>query len=289
MPNNRESLQIHNYNLFGETAELPDVVHCELIETRSLMHGWEFQPHRHARLHQVLLVDAGGGTATIEDQEWLLAPGQLVNVPRGAVHGFRFRKGTRGWVVTFTSDLVDELLNPREGIMYALRAAARVGTTEPIVSTVQRVFDEFSGRSFGRAQLLRSLSGALLALVAREIMKSRPDFSPAAGQALYDRFEVLVEAHFRERKQISNYAEELAVSHTHLNRIVREATGMSASRLIAERVLREARRMLTYTNLSVSRIGYELGYVDPAHFSRVFARGAGMSPRDFRGWIEQGA
>ena len=57
---------VQNYNLFGESDELPDVVHCESIATRSALHNWEFAPHRHARLHQVLLVTRGGGEARIE-------------------------------------------------------------------------------------------------------------------------------------------------------------------------------------------------------------------------------
>ena len=49
--------EILNYNLFGESRDLPDVVHCETIEARSRLHNWEFAPHRHARLHQVLLLE----------------------------------------------------------------------------------------------------------------------------------------------------------------------------------------------------------------------------------------
>lgn len=56
--------RIETFNLFGEDADLPDVVHCETIEARSVVHDWEFKPpHRHARLHQVLLLERGGGTA----------------------------------------------------------------------------------------------------------------------------------------------------------------------------------------------------------------------------------
>lgn len=283
-----ETQQIRTYNLFGETVELPDVVHCELIETRSLMHGWEFQPHRHQRLHQVLVVDAGGGTAQLRGKNRPLEAGWVVNVPRGAIHGYKFRVGTRGWVVTLTTDLVDQLVNPGEGVMHALREPALLPGTGEIRQVVEPLFAEFSGRSFGRAQLLRSLSGALLALVARQMMQTRPDFTPTAELPLFNRFEKAVEAHFRERRTIAEYASELAVSHTHLNRVVRQATGMPASRLVAERVLREARRMLTYTNLPVSQIAYELGYTDPAHFSRVFSKGAGLSPRAFREKTEKG-
>jgi AraC family transcriptional activator of pobA len=47
-------------------------------------------------------------------------------------------------------------------------------------------------------------------------------------------------------------------------------------------MLREARRMLLYTSLSAAQIAYELGFSDPAHFSRVFTKGTGMPPRRFR-------
>ena len=59
---------IENYNLFGEQGDMPDVVHCETIETRSLIHDWHLAPHRHARLHQFLLLEDGRGEVQIESR-----------------------------------------------------------------------------------------------------------------------------------------------------------------------------------------------------------------------------
>ena len=53
------------------------------------------------------------------------------------------------------------------------------------------------------------------------------------------------------------------------------------------RVLREARRQLFYTNLSIAEIAYLLGYNDPAYFSRVFARATGMAPSAFRARVDR--
>ena len=49
--------------------------------------------------------------------------------------------------------------------------------------------------------------------------------------------------------------------------------------------MKEARRNLAYTHLSISTIAYSLGYTDPAYFSRVFTRDAGISPKAFRSQI----
>jgi AraC family transcriptional activator of pobA len=52
--------------------------------------------------------------------------------------------------------------------------------------------------------------------------------------------------------------------------------------MIRDRMVREARRHLVYTNLSISQIAYALRFEDPAYFTRTFTQATGQSPRDFR-------
>ncbi|WP_245513922.1 helix-turn-helix domain-containing protein [Antarcticimicrobium luteum] len=282
------SAAIRNYNLFGETAEVPDVVHCETIQDRSELHNWELRPHRHARLHQVLMLRSGGGSARIEGQTVPLIPPVLINMPRGFVHGFRFHQGTEGWVITLSADLMDEALRDREGLRAVLANPCAVPLPPELETLAHRILTEYHNRDFARAQILRSQAGSLLGLAARAIHTDQAPPDPHADTPLLRRFEALVEQNFRQRLAVADYAARLAVSPTHLNRVVRQATGRPASALIAERVLREARRMLIYTNLTAAEIGYELGFADPAHFSRVFTRGTGSPPRAFRQRMEQG-
>jgi AraC family transcriptional regulator, transcriptional activator of pobA len=91
-PTNRT---IRTYNLFSEANDLPDVVHCKTIAARSVLHEWEFAPHWHARLHQFLLIERGGGQATLEGRSHVLRPMCVVNVPIGDVHGFTFKPDTQ--------------------------------------------------------------------------------------------------------------------------------------------------------------------------------------------------
>lgn len=272
---------IQVYNLFGESGELPDVVHCETIASRSVLHDWKLAVHRHARLHQVLLVERGGGEATLDGQAFALRPMHAVNVPVGNVHGFSFAPGTQGWVVTIAAEILDQTLLAPEGLRGVLSQGAVVRGTAQMRSTMKQIFAEFAGRNFGRAHVLRALSASLVGLVARELARERGDGSGIDSE-LFRRFEALLERHHLKRWSVSDYATALSITSTHLNRLTRAATGDTASHLILNRLIREARRNLAYTDLPVSTIAYTLGFEDPAYFSRVYAAATGRSPSAFR-------
>ncbi len=276
---------ITSYNLFGETADLADVVHCETIAARSVLHDWQLSPHRHARLHQVLLLSSGGGVALVEGKERALGPEVVVNMPAGSVHGFRFDPGTEGWVLTLPSELLDQILRPAEGLWAELKHPRVAQGAGALAGAMQDIFAEYQGRRFARAQMLRMLAGQVLALVARHL-SGQARAGQGAAHPLFRRLEALIEARFTERLPVAEVARALAVSPQHLSRITREATGQPVSALIAARSHREARRLLTYTNLPVQQVAFRLGYADPAHFSRVFTREAGVSPRAFRAAME---
>jgi AraC family transcriptional activator of pobA len=273
---------IRTYNLFGEAGDLPDVVHCETIAARSVLHEWEFAPHRHARLHQVLLIESGGGQATLEGRIHTLRPMRAVNVAIGDVHGFRFKPGTQGWVLTIAAEMLDEVSTPSEGLRRVLAHSTVVRGTTQMRNAMQQIFAEFAGRHFARAHILRALSAALIGLVAREIaaVGRMPDGMTKSDQ--FQRFEALLEQHFLQHWTVSDYAAALQITPTHLSRLTRSSTGHAASHLILERVIREARRNLVYTNLPISTIAYALGFNDPAYFSRLFSTATGLSPRSFR-------
>jgi AraC family transcriptional regulator, transcriptional activator of pobA len=276
------SRSIRTYNLFGEARDLPDVVHCETIAARSVLHEWEFAPHRHARLHQILLIERGGGRATLEGRRHTLRPMRVINVPIGHVHGFSFKRGTQGWVVTVAAEMLDEVLMPSEGLRRVLAHSTVVRGTAQMRGAMAQIFAEFAGRDFARAHVLRALTAALIGLVAREMAGKETTVEGAATPDLFQRFEALVEQHFLKHWTVSDYAAALSVTPTHLSRLARAATGHAASHLILERIIREARRNLVYTNLPVSTIAYALGFSDPAYFSRLFSGATGLSPRSFR-------
>jgi AraC family transcriptional regulator, transcriptional activator of pobA len=286
--NMQDDRTIHVYNLFGEAGDLPDVVHCETIPSRSVLHDWKLAPHRHARLHQVLLIESGGGQATLDGQEHALRPMHVINVPLNHVHGFSFLPGTDGYVLTIAAEVLDEALLSSEGLRGVLSQPAIVRGTPRIRATMKQIFAEHAARHFARAHILRALSSALIGLVARELAVNGAARQGAANPDLVRRFEELLDQHLKDRWSVSQYAAALSVTPAHLSRVARSATGHCASDLILHRTIREARRNLVYTNLPISTIAYTLGFDDPAYFSRVYSTATGLSPSAFRESLHSG-
>lgn len=289
MKNTSDALQIQNYNLFGEAKGLPDVVHCESIAARSVLHNWEFAPHRHARLHQFLLIQKGGGKAELEGHTHNLSSSSVVNVPKGCIHAFAFQKNTHGWVITLGEEILTENLKDSEGLRTILSHAGVFKSTTQIRTLMKDISEEHASLDFARAHILRSMSGLLIGYISRIIAQSDAKATRTIQSDLQFNFEKLLDSNYLHHWSVSKYADALSVTPGHLSRIMRQSTGLSASANIDERIAREARRFLAYTNLTISEIAYALEFGDPAYFARVFSRATGMSPRAFRLSLENPA
>ena len=92
----------------------------------------------------------------------------------------------------------------------------------------------------------------------------------------------LIDERWNEKLSLEGLAALCGLNREKLTRGFREMFACSVTEAIAERRLSQASRMLLTTDLPVSSIGYENGYMNNASFSRAFGRRFGVSPSDFR-------
>lgn len=83
-------------------------------------------------------------------------------------------------------------------------------------------------------------------------------------------------------RQPRDFAGRLAVHVNHLNRAIKETTGKTTTRLIAERVVAEAKALLRHTSFNISEISYALGFEDMAHFDNFFKKQTATTPSAYR-------
>ncbi len=92
----------------------------------------------------------------------------------------------------------------------------------------------------------------------------------------------LIEARWHEKLSLDEVAAQCGLNREKLTRGFRQMFSCSVAEAISERRLTQASRMLLTTDLPVSSVGYENGYINNASFARAFGRRFGVSPSDFR-------
>lgn len=78
------------------------------------------------------------------------------------------------------------------------------------------------------------------------------------------------------------YADHLALHVNHLNKVLRETTGLTTTELISGRIVQEARALLRHTDWTIAEIADCLGFSDFAHFAKFFKSETSFSPGAFR-------
>jgi AraC-like DNA-binding protein len=98
----------------------------------------------------------------------------------------------------------------------------------------------------------------------------------------FRRFTQLVESHYKHKHSVADYADLLLVPSKTLTQKFKRLNLLQPNEVIKNRIILEAKRLLAYTVMSSKEIAYELGYEDPAYFSRLFFIKTGDSPSGFR-------
>ncbi len=101
-------------------------------------------------------------------------------------------------------------------------------------------------------------------------------------------YNFLVEQHFKQKHTVAEYADLLYKSPKTLSNLFKKLGSKSPLQFIKDRKMLEARRLLVYTDKSVSEIGYELGFADVPSFSRFFKKEEGQTPVNFQKIIREG-
>ncbi|ADZ71146.1 helix-turn-helix domain-containing protein [Polymorphum gilvum] len=279
---------IPRYHLYGESDPATDFdfFHIETIRARSKPLGWSLEPHSHAHLLQCLLITRGGGRLVDDAGERAIGPGGIAFNPAGVMHGWTFTPETEGYVISFTPDY---LAGPEDEHTEAERAALRADRNlliptegralDRLVFYFSEMADEFDHGARRRALFRPLVALTLLAIFPGDTAEAEIDRTP--GFSLF-RFRSLVEEHFRTERATEFYAGEMGLTVQRLNRYCRIFTGRTAAQALRDRVILEAKRLLAFSGLSVSQVAYDLGFEDPAYFSRVFRKETGESPVDFR-------
>lgn len=143
--------------------------------------------------------------------------------------------------------------------------------------------EEFQTKDINQEEMLRILLKRFIIRCTR-LARNQLNLSVDEIQD-YDiirHFSVLVEEHFKSKKTVVEYARLLNKSPKTISNIFSKFTDTTPLGVIHDRIILEAKRMLYYTSVPVKEVGIELGYLDPAQFSKFFKNQTGKTTTEFR-------
>lgn len=132
--------------------------------------------------------------------------------------------------------------------------------------------------------VVRHLLSALFTMIESERRKTEASDNgmTKSNNTTFKNFLKILEENYHRPENVEFYAEKLFMSARNLNTICQQVMEKSVTEIIELRKLIEAKNLLTYTDKTISEIGFELGYNEKAYFTNVFKKRTGQTPSEFR-------
>lgn len=143
--------------------------------------------------------------------------------------------------------------------------------------------EEFEDKDHIQGEMLMVLLKRLLIMSVRIARKVLPQADmPQTKLDTIRQFNLLVEMHFREKHKVAEYANLMHLTPKSLSNLFARYYNKSPLKVIMERIVLEAKRLLEFSDLNINQIGDQLGFEEAAHFSHFFKKHTGLSPRDYK-------
>ncbi|MCT4581998.1 MAG: AraC family transcriptional regulator [Flavobacteriales bacterium] len=247
-------------------------------------------PHKHD-FYLCVLFTAGYGTHQIDFNSYPIQPGSVFCLSPGQIHNWRFKGAVEGYIF-FHSASFYEAQYTRKALtnfpfFLSNLNSSQINLTpkaiKRIVPLFKRLLESYQSNHVMKSHKICSLIDLIYIELYQEIVEKNLPTTPqskAYGNTLHQ-LEQLIEQYYLTNKSPQFYADQLNITTKHLNRISKELINKTTSTLILERVILEAKRLLTHSRKNYSEIARYLGYDDYAYFSRLFKQKSGYSPSKF--------
>jgi AraC family transcriptional activator of pobA len=282
----KDRSDVPTFFVYGEPSRVLDVgfLHVETVMERKSLHFGRVAPHKHPFMGQVTYWFAGGGRYQVEDRTWNFSAPAISFVPSNVVHGFDVGEQSDAIVVSISDDLL-RAIGPQVDLALdapvLLTGDAGAPGWSRIGALLDMVMEEYRGGAAASERMLASLVGAVLSLMAR--LGGNVGFEAASPVvALGLDLRRAIDRHYREDWPVGHYVERLATTPHLLDKAARTVFGQTVKEMVLERRLLEAKRLLRFTIRPMEDISREIGFEDPAYFSRFFRKRMGLSPTDWR-------
>ncbi len=266
----------------------------EILEMGPLYAEFEQElttPHR-AEFYQILWFQKGNPTHKVDFVGIDVVPNSVVFVNKNSVQQFDDKIPFDGKVLLFTANFFckeeSDIAFLKSSILFNDLFSIPKVDIPLITNLFEGLFNAIQHESSRpkddyQADVLRNYLRNILLISERE--RRTQDFTEVKKGADLDlvmQFKELLENQFNHEKSVVSYANQMHITKKRLNAATSKILGLTPKKIIDDRIMLEAKRLLAHTRESVKEISFSLGFDEPTNFVKYFRKHHLSTPLEFR-------
>jgi len=255
-------------------------------------------PHR-AGFYHIIWFQKAIGNHLVDFISLPIVPNTVLFLNKDVIQEFDKNGGFTGKVILFTNSFFcktaeDTNFLHNSVFFNPINNAYQIVADKELSQTLNFLLDLMNQelkapKDSRQSNIVRNYLYNFLLLAERENEKqSSQKIVKDADFDLVVKFKILLENEYLKHNLVSTYAGKLFSTEKRLNRATKKVTGKTAKKIISERLVLEAKRLLSHSHKSVKEVGFDLGFLEPTNFVKYFKKNTGLTPTEFRDKFELG-
>jgi AraC family transcriptional activator of pobA len=245
--------------------------------------------------YTILFLTNGKGTLNLNHISYKVGPGTICLIAPFQKHSFEGLDDAQGLILFFCQDYyVEEFSYIRLLDVFSCTSQVHGKNCNPCFDLAEKENGYFTElirligseyecciSSNNSVIIIRSLLNIML-LRLLEIYDAKSGRSNNGTSVLIHELSLLIDSSFIKEHNLRFYTTAFNISEKQLNVICNSYFSFGLKKILMDRLMQEARKLLMSTDLSVSEISYKLNYDDNSYFNKVFKKETGLTPKRFR-------
>lgn len=240
-------------------------------------------PHKHNNYFEVIYLSSGSGYHYIDLNKFVIKPPVIFFVRQEQVHYWEINTEPDGYVIIIRKSFIEKCV---DGELKSLlsksssQCCLQLSDNRTIETLLALLAEENKVNGENSFQITE---GLLKSLLAKVLEVAKPMINKAEHKPdLFHSFIDLLSADNGIKNKVAYYAQKLNTTPQNINAACQKTVQKPATEVLAEFVMIEAKRLLLYTDKTVSEISFALEFTDPSHFVKYFKKMVGCTPHAFR-------
>lgn len=240
--------------------------------------------HAHDFFIIILFIHAKG-THDINNQSYSIGDNEVHVLFPGQMHKWHLKEGTKAYQLMIERQFFEQFSS-------FFRFSFTNYQNNPIIKlnkdSYSKLKYEFISikkelkKQKASIHLISARAAVIAAIVSEQAEDIFDEFKVYQTNERLAQYNLLIDLFFTQNKTVGFYAKKLNISANYLNILCKKDLKVSAIQLIQQRVIVEAKKLITNNKSTLKEITFELGFTDTAYFSNYFKKHTGMSPSQFR-------